>query len=172
MRVRIDTAGRKRLNNRRLILVLSAILVAGASLPLGAEKLLDQFGNSHELTRAESHTVVDFAAAWCEPCYRALPELETLAGLHPEIHFLVVSVDESQAGRDRLIEALDLRLPVIWDGDHSLVEGFRPKGFPATYVLDSVGKVVYKHFGYSKRKWRALVDFVAGLEDMNTATFD
>jgi len=141
--------------------LVSLMYVASGSS--SGEELLDQFGQSHELNQSDSYTVVDFAAAWCRPCYQALPELEALAEAHPRIRFLVVSVDDSEVGRDRLVEALGLRLPVIWDRAHSLVEGFDPKGFPATYVLDGSGQVIYHHFGYSGRKWRALVDFVDDL---------
>ncbi len=142
---------------------LAAVLVA-ASLPwLAHGEAVDQLGNRHELT-GPGHTVVDFAASWCKPCYQALPRLETLAGEHPGIRFLVVSVDEEVTGRDRLVEDLGLRLPVLWDEGHVLVERFRPRGFPATYVLDSRGEVVYRHTGYSKRKWRELADFVSRLD--------
>ncbi len=119
----------------------------------------DQFGRRHDLA-GETYTVVDFAASWCEPCYRALPELQALAGDHPRVRFLVVSVDDEVEGRDRLIADLDLRLPVIWDQGHELIERFHPKGFPATYVLAPGGEIVHQHLGYSKKKWRALVAFL------------
>lgn len=125
----------------------------------------DQFGRGHALD-GSGYTVVDFAASWCEPCYDALPRLSALAGEHPEVRFLVVSVDDDVEGRDRLVEDLDLGLPVIWDENHGMIERFRPKGFPATYVLNAAGEVVYHHVGYNKKKWRAFVDVVTRLESL------
>ncbi len=123
----------------------------------------DQFGQRHDLVAGETCTVVDFAASWCEPCYQALPELQALAASTPHVRFLVVSVDDQASGRDRLVEDLELRLPVIWDEGQDLIERFHPSGFPATYVLAPGGEVVHQHVGYSKKKWRALVDVLKQL---------
>ncbi len=150
-----------------LALVVMAVLVT--SSPLGAQAL-DQFGRSHDLAAGETYTVVDFAASWCEPCYRALPELQALANRIPRVRFLVVSVDDRVAGRDRLVEDLGLRLPVIWDQGHELVERFDPEGFPATYVLAPGGEVVHQHVGYSKKKWRALVAFLERLSSADSGS--
>ena len=125
----------------------------------------DQFGRGHELI-GSGYTVVDFAASWCDPCYKALPRLQQLAGEHPGVRFLVVSVDEEPAGRDRLVEDLGLGLPVIWDENHRLVEMFHPIGFPATYLLNPSGEVVYEHTGYTKKKWRSFVEALTRLDNL------
>ncbi len=141
---------------------LAVLVLLVITLPLLAEGS-DQFGRRHDLAGGERYTVIDFAASWCQPCYRTLPELEALAARTPGVRFLVISVDDEASGRDRLVEDLELRLPVIWDEDHGLIERFRPRGFPATYVLAPGGEVVYQHTGTSKKKWRALVDVVERL---------
>ncbi len=143
-------------------LALAVLVTLATRVPVEAESS-DQFGRRHDLGSGDTYTVVDFAASWCEPCYRALPELQALAGSHPQLRFLVISVDDDAAGRDRLVEDLELRLPVIWDQGHDLIERFDPKGFPATYVLAPGGEVVHQHVGYSKKKWRALVGFLKQL---------
>ncbi|MCP3964496.1 MAG: TlpA family protein disulfide reductase [bacterium] len=146
-------------------LLLSALL-CGASAGR-AESVdhvtADQFGAHHDLHQAGAYTVVEFAASWCEPCYRTLPRFQELSAEYPEVRFLVVSVDDEVAGRDRLVADLELRLPVIWDEGQVLIERFAPRGFPATYVLDAAGEVVHRHAGTSKKKWRALVEFLSGL---------
>ena len=143
--------------------VLSCLAVLATPNAATGESL-DQFGQHHDLVAQGTYTVVDFAAAWCEPCYQALPELQALAREHPAIRFLVVSVDDEARGRDQLVEDLALRLPVIWDDQHQLIERFGPEGFPATYVLDSSGEIVYHHLGFSKKKWQSIVELLAELD--------
>ena len=63
-----------------------------------------------------------------------------------------------------MIDDLDLKLPVIWDKGHELIESFHPKGFPATYVLAPDGEIVHHHIGYSETKWRRLVDVLHQLD--------
>lgn len=120
----------------------------------------DQYGEVHNLADlGQGRVVVDFAASWCEPCYEALPKLAALAQVHPEVRFVVVSVDETRAGRDRLVKDLGLELPVLWDEGQRIVEGFAPAGFPATYVLEE-GKVIHQHMGTEASSWRELVAVV------------
>ncbi len=144
---------------QRVCAVLLA-LAAGITAVNPVRGASDQFGQDHDLKGGDAYTVVDFAASWCEPCYQALPELEALAASTPRVRFLVISVDDEVTGRDRLIDDLGLSLPVIWDQGHELIERFRPKGFPATYVLAPGGEIVHQHIGYNKKKWRRLVDFL------------
>lgn len=151
-------------------LLTLAVLGLLASPDVAEAESLDQFGRHHDLTTSPAaYTVLDFAAAWCRPCYQALPELQTLAGEHPAGRFLVISVDDEPRGRDRLIDELALHLPVIWDDGHHIVERFAPRGFPATYVLDSQGEIVYQHVGYSKKKWRQLVVLLSQLDTSTAA---
>ncbi len=144
--------------------VLTMLTVLALPATAARAESVDQFGLHHELTTEHAYTVVDFAAAWCKPCYQALPELQALANEHPAIRFLVVSVDDEPEGRDRLVADLALRLPVIWDEEHRLVERFAPQGFPATYVLGSDGTILHHHVGYSKGKWRSLVGLLGELD--------
>ena len=136
-----------------LALVLLSALPASGQISGGG---VDQSGKQQSLTMAGAHTVIDFAAAWCEPCYQALPELQKLADQYPHIRFLIISVDDEKAGRDQLIDDVKLRLPVIWDADHVLIEQFHPKSFPATYVLDANGTIVQHHVGFNQKKLRQL----------------
>lgn len=152
---------------RRATLLLSISLllstaVFGSEISLQGRHAGDQHGEIHDLEElARGLLVVDFAASWCEPCYEALPKLEALARTHPEVRFVVVSVDETRAGRDRLVRDLGLELPVLWDEGQRIVEGFSPEGFPATYVLDH-GRVIHQHIGSDENGWRELVAVLGG----------
>jgi len=145
------------------ILFGAAALILLAPNPAQAEAL-DQHGKAHSWKgEIGEHTVVDFAASWCEPCRKTLPALHAYADAHPQLRILVISVDEDASGRDRLVEDLQLRLPVLWDQDFEIAEHFRPKGMPATFVLDPNGKIVHSHVGSSQEEWQKLVSFLEGL---------
>jgi thiol-disulfide isomerase/thioredoxin len=125
----------------------------------GPEK--DQYGKSYDLASGAKITVVDFAASWCEPCWKTLPRLQSLADDLPGVRFVVVDVDEKIDGRDRLVAGLKLRVPVLWDETQRLAQHFSPEGMPATFVLDEAGKVVYKHVGSDPKDWDRLARFLA-----------
>lgn len=139
------------------LLLLAAGLTAGPAV--------DQFGKTHELPHATGYTVLDFAASWCKPCWKALPHLQAFADANPEVKVVVVSVDENQSGRDKLVKKLGLTLPVVWDKGHRIAETYNPPGMPTTMILDQDGTVVYSHVGFSEKKWRA---FQAALKKLTS----
>ena len=118
------------------------------------------------------YTVIDFSASWCNPCWKLLPRLQVLAEQQPRIRFLVVSVDQRQQGRDRLVRELKLKTPVIWDEGHVWAEYFQPEGMPTTLVVDPNGQVIYRHVGFSPKKWRDLEELLAQLSARAGASAD
>ncbi|MDP6579425.1 MAG: TlpA disulfide reductase family protein [Vicinamibacterales bacterium] len=146
---------------KRVAVGVALVIVAAWSATAVAQT--DQHGVSHDLAQPGRVTVVDFAAAWCVPCWSSLPRLEALAARHPDVGFLVISVDDRVDGRDQLVSKLALTLPVIWDADHVIAERFEPQAMPATFVLDARGAIVYQHLGYDQDSWAAFVDFLDGL---------
>ena len=143
-----------------LLLNLTGAVAGAESLGenrLRGARLLDQHGKELDLEAlSREHLVLDFAASWCDPCYEALPKLQRLAEDHPEIHFVVVSVDQTEDGWSRLVRDLALELPVVWDDDQRLVESFAPTGFPATYVFEN-GRLVHQQTGTGSAQWKALL---------------
>lgn len=110
---------------------------------------LDQWGKPHQLgTWPQQTFVIDFAASWCAPCHKVLPQLEAIKTRHPEWAILVVSVDKTEAGRNRLVKQHNLKLPVIWDKEHAWASFFDPPAMPTTLVVDRHGKILASHSGY------------------------
>lgn len=148
---------------RRAALVAAAFLLSGLTV-FGAEK--DQNGVEHAWTGpSERYTIIDFAAAWCRPCWTVLPKLEAYATANPDVRVLVISVDDEVTGRDALVDKLKLTIPVLWDEKHRIAEHYQPPGMPATYVLDRDGKIVYRHAGSAKKEWDAMLAFLEKARD-------
>lgn len=129
---------------------------------------VDQEGRRHLwLGQPDALTVIDFAATWCVPCRRTLPRLQSLADRHPELEVLVVSVDDTAAQRDRLVEELGLTLPVLWDEGHRIAEHYHPEAMPATLLLDASGREIHRHTGSGDEEWAR---FVAIIEERLAAS--
>ncbi len=126
------------------------------ALGLTAGPAVDQFGKTHDLKNLDGFAIIDFAASWCKPCWSALPHIQEFANANPDIKVVVISVDDTQEGRDLLVKKLKLTMPVIWDSGHHLAESYDPPGMPTTMILDSSGAVVYSHVGFTPKKWRRL----------------
>ena len=134
-----------------------AALLAG---PLGAQPL-DQNGQTHEWRKPTGKvTLIEFAASWCSPCRRTLPRLEAYAKERPDVRALVVSIDETRAGRDKLVKWLNLTVPVLWDQNREIRTHYRPRAIPTTYVLSPQGDIVYTSVGSEQKDWDDLVRFV------------
>jgi cytochrome c biogenesis protein CcmG/thiol:disulfide interchange protein DsbE len=110
--------------------------------------------------KSDRYTVIDFAAAWCRPCWDVLPRLQKYADAHPDVRVIVVSVDDAVKGRDALVEKLRLTIPVLWDSSDRIATHYKPAGMPATFILDPEGVVVYRHVGSGKKEWEEMIAFL------------
>ena len=140
------------------LLVSACVLLITTS----AQAASDQYGKEHDLLHHKgSVAVIDFAASWCAPCRQALPRLEAFSRLNPSVEVVVACVDTERKKCDKLREGLHLKLPMVWDENESIAEHFQPEGMPATFVLDSTGKVIYSESGSSDEQWKRFTKFMA-----------
>jgi cytochrome c biogenesis protein CcmG/thiol:disulfide interchange protein DsbE len=93
--------------------------------------------------------VINFFAAWCEPCKREAPELTRLEGRYGNrISLVSVAVRTShRSALDAFVRDHDMTWPVIWDQEGSLTDSYQIVGQPITYVIDSRGRVVFRIIG-------------------------
>jgi thiol-disulfide isomerase/thioredoxin len=93
--------------------------------------------------------VINFFAAWCEPCKREAPELTRLEKRYGNrISLVSVAVRTShRSALDAFVRDHEMTWPVIWDRGGSLTDSYRIIGQPITYVIDGQGRVVYRIIG-------------------------
>lgn len=85
--------------------------------------------------------VLNFWAAWCPPCRRSLPYLESLQ-LTSGQGVVVVGVNNEP--REDMLEALKQRpvsYVVLHDGERRVSERYQVEAIPTTYVIDRDGIV-------------------------------
>jgi cytochrome c biogenesis protein CcmG/thiol:disulfide interchange protein DsbE len=93
--------------------------------------------------------VINFFAAWCEPCKREAPELSRLEGRYGDrISLVSVAVRTShRSALDAFVRDHDMTWPVIGDRGGSLTDSYPIIGQPITYVIDSQGRIVFRIIG-------------------------
>ena len=97
-------------------------------------------------------TVIDFFAEWCESCRKELPLISaTHARVDAQkIAFLGVDTsDDVKAGaafQEEMRAKGGLSFATVSDAQQVLVKSFKPKGYPALYILKG-GKIVKTHLG-------------------------
>jgi thiol-disulfide isomerase/thioredoxin len=103
-----------------------------------------EFGLSPE---QKSYTVLHFWATWCKPCLAEFPELKAaLPRLQSDsVAFFLATeedLDQIRAFEEKRTFGLDfLQLK------EATLADFEVHALPTTLVLDSTGKVVYRHSG-------------------------
>ena len=92
-------------------------------------------------------TVVNFFAAWCEPCKQELPALRDAAAAHPEVSFLGVDHQDSREDAIELLDEFGVTYPAGYDPRGDVAAKYFVRGLPATVFIGSDGRVVDFHQG-------------------------
>ena len=97
-------------------------------------------------------TVIDFFAEWCVSCHKELPLISAAHARadKKKVDFVGIDTDDSpqvaEAFQKSMREKGALSFRVVNDPQQALVRSFKPRGYPALYVLVD-GKVVREHLG-------------------------
>lgn len=88
-------------------------------------------------------TVVNFFAAWCEPCRRELPALEAAWREHGDtVDFVGVDVADSRTKAVDLLDATGATFRAGYDPHRRVAESYRLAGMPTTVFVGADGRVV------------------------------
>ena len=98
--------------------------------------------------------LVDFWTFECINCLHALPQVKALDAKYRDQGLVVVGVHtpELDAERDTgnllaAVKRLGITYPVAQDNDYATWNAWHNQYWPAQYVIDRAGRVVYTHIG-------------------------
>ena len=98
--------------------------------------------------------LINFAASYCGPCKKELPELQKLAKAYAPrgVLFAVVIVDKEKEGQEAmrklLVETLALTSPALLDRFAIVGRRYNAETLPLSVIVGGDGKVRWLHSGY------------------------
>jgi len=106
--------------------------------------MLDMEGN--EVTLASffgKPIILNFWASWCGPCRSEMPDIQAAYEKYGEdIHFLLVSVDDSADTAGAFLEKEGYTFPVYLDTTSQGAYTYGASSIPLTYFIDANGDLV------------------------------
>lgn len=139
------------------ISLFAALTVLGCYAALPEVTLRDI--NGHEVNVATlgnngKPVILSFFATWCKPCMNELKAIDELYSDWQEktgVEMYIVSIDQGQDIQKvaPLVNGNGWDYKVLLDPNGSLKRAMNVQNVPHLFVMDSKGKIVYNHSGYS-----------------------
>ena len=111
--------------------------------------MLDMEGN--EVTLASffgKPIVLNFWASWCGPCKMEMPEIQKFYDKYgQQIHFLLVSVDDSLDAAKTFISDSGYTFPVYFDTTSVGAYTYGASSIPLTFFIDAEGNLTAYYMG-------------------------
>ena len=114
-------------------------------------KLQSLDGEETSLSAFEGKVLfVNLWATWCGPCVVEMPGIQRLYEQFPQedMAFLLVS-DEPPDVVETFVQEKGWELP-LYVSDDERPSAFESRGIPATFILDRMGRIVFRHVGSAR----------------------
>lgn len=143
---------------RIISIIIGVLCVIYAQAALPSVELKDVDGKTvktEHLTDAGKPVIIAFFATWCKPCLR---ELEVINDLYDDwreetgVTMYVVSIDQGQDIKKvkPLVDGNGWEYRVLLDPNGEFKRAMNVQTVPHLFVIDSNGKTVYNHTGYTE----------------------
>lgn len=142
---------------RGIITILLALFMLSTYAALPDVTLKDINGKEMkiaDLSRSGKPIIISFFATWCKPCIR---ELKAIHELYPDwqdetgVEMYIVSIDEGQDVQRvaPMVNGFGWEYKVLLDPNGTFKRAMNVQNIPHLFVIDSKGKTVYNHVGYT-----------------------
>ena len=94
--------------------------------------------------------LVDFWASWCVPCRHSFPWMNQMQQKYGAqgLQIIGVNLDDDKTAADKFLRETPAKFTLKFDPAGTLARKFDVQTMPSSYVLDSSGNVIAKHFGF------------------------
>ena len=140
--------------------VLATAATAASAAPAAAAPEftgIDTWLNSAPLTMQQLRgkvVLVDFWTYTCINCIRTLPYVKSWHAKYKDQGLVVVGVhtpeypiERSTSNVKDALKRFDIQYPVAQDNRYATWQAYSNQYWPAFYLIDKGGKIVYTHFG-------------------------
>ncbi len=133
--------------------LISNLLIAQTDqIPAIELKLTDGTETSLEEIHHSGPVLIDFWALWCAPCLKAMRHLDNLQEKYREQGLTVLGINlDTERSRSKVrsyIRSKGYGFTVALDPSQESYRRLNGTAMPYTMLVDSTGKIVYRHSGY------------------------
>ncbi len=110
----------------------------------------------------EGPVLLDFWATWCQPCIRALPEIQKIGSEYADRNLTVLTINEdgprNLAKIRPFLNVHRLEFVVLLDLNATVMNAYNVNSIPTTVLIGPGGEIVYFHRGYKPGDEKELRD--------------
>ena len=99
---------------------------------------------------------LNFWATWCNPCKEEMSGLEVLHQKFKEKNFVLLTISVDYGGLKSVQEFMNKHhytFPVLTDSKFEVLDLFKVKGIPTTFIIDKKGRMIGRAIG--PRDWKS-----------------
>lgn len=102
----------------------------------------------------ENIVILNFFASWCAPCKDEAPILEEIHNNYKDkkIKLIAIAVQDNLENTKNFIKHYKLTFPVIFDKDDRLLDLYKVRAIPETYIINKKGEIDYFKLGPINKK--------------------
>lgn len=139
------------------VLIAASAACAETAAPVAADINGREWINSAPLSLPKLRGKVVLVEFWTYSCSNCLHVLPYVAQWHERyagqglvvigVHTPEYDYERSSANLRAAVERLQIRFPVVQDNDYRIWNAYANRFWPALYLIDRTGRIVYHHFG-------------------------